>query len=169
MNDIYKIYEKIIPPNTTEYRYDFSNTGILNRLTTEEKKAIEQLLIKNLVQEYDQLIVLTLGELKSMSALPTLRQCLNNRPDNLEKIIIASTMFEITNNDDELANICIEAFKPIEDDINSAYGAYHLVDGFFFLAKFHNPHIRSIIAKYVNHPNVLISATAKRALERIDK
>lgn len=172
MNDIYKIYEEIIPPNTAEYRYEFSNIGILDRLTNDEKKEIEQLLIKNLKQEYNQLIVLTLGELKSISALPTLRLYLNNTPSNLEKIIIASTMFEISNHDgddDELANICIEAFKPIEDDINSAYGAYRLVDGFFFLAKFHNPHICSVIEKYIYHPKVLISATAKRALERMDK
>jgi hypothetical protein len=80
----------------------------------------------------------------------------------MEKLIIASSMFEI-NQDNDMVDIAIRAFRQL-DNKKDAYYVYKLTSAFYNLAKFNNPAVVEVIKEYVDHKEYLVSYNAKRAL-----
>lgn len=161
------ISEKIIPPNDYAHREGFTNTQILDGLTEQEKLELEELLIAKLNNQQngnvDTLIIKTLGYLKSRKALPILLHLLEMDINNMDKLIIASCIFEI-NQDINMVDIAISSFLKLDDEKNDSYYIYKLIPAFSFLAKFKNNKADKLIERYITHNEFLVANSAKRAL-----
>ena len=164
MVTIEKLIDGIIPyPADYSHRNGFSNNHIIDNLSADEKIEVENALINKLSEHpEDLLIVETLAYLKSTKSIPALRKLLENSSYDMEKLIIASSMFEI-NQDNDMVDIAIGAFRQL-DNKKDAYYVYKLTSAFYHLAKFNNPAIVEIIKEYVDHKEYLVSYNAKRAL-----
>ena len=164
METIEKLIDKIIPyPADYSNRNGFSNNHIIDNLSLDEKLEVENSLI-NKISEHpeDLLIVETLVYLKSKKAIPALRQLLEKSSNDMEKLIIASSMFEI-NQDNDMVDIAIGAFRKL-DNKKDAYYVYKLTSAFYILAKFNKTSVMDIIKEYFDHTEYLVSYNAKRAL-----
>jgi len=163
---IEKIISQIIPPSDYEHRNGFSNISMLEKLTNKERKEVENELVNKLLhkpsKEVDTLIVETLAYLKSEIALPVLRVVLNDCANEMEKLKIATAIFEI-NQDNEMVDIAINLLRSMDNDKDSYY-SHKLISAFYSLIKFKRPEVNKIIEGYVSHNNYSISYNAKRAL-----
>lgn len=160
--------DKIIPPLDYAHRNGFSNIELINKLTNEKKGDLENILINKLKfiedKEFDSLIVETLAYLKSKKALPILQELLIKCSNDTDKLIIASSIFEIDKSNIDMIDIAINLFKKM-DNKNDAYYVYKLVSAFYYLSKFKNSKINNIIKEYTEHPEYLVSYNAKKALQ----
>jgi ribonuclease HII len=160
MFNIEQFIDKIIPPSDYQHRNGFSNTSLIDQLNVNEKKLIEDALInKLLTNKTDTLIVETLSYLKSERALPELYNFLKNCSDAMSKIVTAASIFEI-NADINMIDLSVSSLKELEE--NKAYYMYTLPTAFYYLAKFNDSKLNSIIGGYINHKEYLISYNAKR-------
>ena len=164
MVTIEKLIDEIIPyPADYSHRNGFSNTHIIDKLSADEKIEVENALINKLTEHPDDLLIVeTLAYLKSTKSIPALRKLLVNSSYDMEKLIIASSIFEITK-DTNLVDIAISAFRQL-DNKKDAYYVYKLTGAFYHLAKFNNPAVIEIIREYFDHKEYLVSYNAKRAL-----
>lgn len=164
--NIEKLIREIIPPADYQHRNGFNNLPLIDKLTANEKELVENELITKLLyqtdKEIDTLIVETLTYLKSVKSLPVLKDLLKNSNDGIVKLIIAASIFEISQ-ESEMIGIAIDAFKKLENNKNSYY-VHSLSSAFYYLAKFKNARVNAIIQEYTNHKEYLISYNAKRVL-----
>jgi len=164
--NIEKLIIEIIPPSDYQHRNGFNNIHIIDNLTDKEKKQVIGLLIEKLLykknEEIDILIVETLAYLKSKESLPVLKNLLENCSNELDKLKIATSIFEI-NHDNDMVDMAITSLKKI-DDKNDSYYVHKLTSSFYYLIKFNKPEVNRIIHEYINHKEYLVSYNAKRAL-----
>jgi hypothetical protein len=161
--DIEKIINKIIPPADYQHRNGFSNTHIIDQLNEYEIKLVEDELINRLMsQTEDMLVVETLAYMKSERSLPLLYDMLSKDTDETVRLIIATSIFEI-NGDINMIDIAINSVKII-DNFKDAYYTYRLISTFYYLIKFQNDRVNSVINEYTNHREYLIAHNAKQAL-----
>ena len=155
---IMKLVAKIIPPDNYQHRNGFTNTELINRLTKHEKELVENELIKMLLDKTDLMIVETLAYMKSEKSLFILNNLLEQCSDDMIKIIISSSIFEI-NKDENMICISINAFKGLDD-------MYQKISAFYYLRKFDNTNTDNLIEEYTNHSEYLLSYNAKKALNK---
>jgi hypothetical protein len=164
--DIERLIGEIIPPSDYQYRNGFNNIPIINKLTDDEKKQVEDILVNKLSdkanKEVDTLIVETLAYLKSRKSLPVLKDLLKHSSNEVVKLRIATSIFEI-NQDNDMVDIAINSFKKLDNN-NDPYYVYKLTSAFFYLIKFNKPEVNELIKKYINHKDFLLSYNAKRVL-----
>ena len=157
------LINRIIPPADYQHRNGFSNTDIIDKLSEQEKKLMEDALINMLMTKNDDtLIIETLAYLKSVKSLPFLYEFLKNNSDTMSKIIVSTSIFAI-NQDNDMVDIAITSFKNLENTKDSYY-VYKLITAFYYLIKFNKPEVNEIIKEYLNHKEYLLSYNAKRAL-----
>lgn len=160
------IINLIIPPRDYSHREGFSNKHLIDKLDLEERISVENKLIKMLEEQSeidaDMLIIETLSYMKSQRAIPILSDLLSKCTDDFKKIIIASSIY-IINNDQAMVESAVEAFLNLEKDLDS-HSAYDLVPAFNYLNKFKSDKTNRLLRKYVNNDDYLISSNAKRIL-----
>jgi hypothetical protein len=188
--EIEELIKKIIPQSDYQHREGFNNRPIIDELPENEKRIVEdeliRLLLNDLGEQTDPLIVETLAYLKSEKSLPVLKSLLNDQVNNITKLTIASSIFEISR-DSEMVAIAISTFKKISQrkdqyytnglieaffstfknisQRKDQYYIYDLIAAFYYLAKFKNPEINKILERYTNHKEYLVSYNAKRYLD----
>ncbi len=167
--DIERLVNVIIPPSNYRHRNGFNNIPLIDGLTTNEKIQLEDALIDKLSlsfesaqEEIDVLIIETLAYLKSQKSLSVLKQILEKSYDDMTKLIIAVSIFEI-NRDDNMIEVAISSFRKLDDDKNPYY-VYTLPTAFSYLIKFKNSKVNSVIEEYSNHKEYLIAYNAKQVL-----
>src|SRR5437016_4210223 len=100
--DIGKLISEIIPPSDYQHRNGFSNIDLIDKLGVQERLQVEDSLIYKLLFEsdpkkgIDPLIIETLGYLKSEKSISILKELLANSGNEMEKLIIATSIYEIT-------------------------------------------------------------------------
>lgn len=166
--NIDKLVNEIIPPSDYQHRNGFNNIPIIDELKEEEKQLLEKALIQKLVAEIenkfpDTLVVETLAYLKSYSSIQILNRLLNKCDDFIIKLCIATSIFEINQNE-EMIDIAINSTKQL-DNKKSGYYVYNLSSAFYYLAKFKNKKTRALIEEYTSRPENLLSYNAKQALK----
>ena len=161
-----RILREIIPPADYQHRNGFNNIPLIDKLTDDEKIQLENALISKLTfesdREPDSLIIETLAYLKSQKFLPILRQLLEKNLYEITELIVATSIYEI-NRDNDMIDIAINVVKKIEQKKGSYY-VYKLTSAFYYLIKFENAEVNSIIEKYTNHREYLVACNAKRVL-----
>ncbi len=164
--NIEKLVKEIIPPSNYKHRNGFNNIPLIDKLNDDEKRQIEEVLIHKLLfesdQEIDTLIVETLTYLKSNKSLPIFKQLLERCSDDMTKLIIAASIFEI-NQDNDMIDIAIGSFRKLDNEKKSYY-VYTLPSAFNYLIKFKNKKVNNIIKEYTNHKEYLIAYNAKQVL-----
>lgn len=160
------LIDQVIPPEDYTHRNGFDNIPIINNLSEFQKQHLETALIEKLsfsgAQHIDTLIVETLGYLKSTRSLAILKELLNVCSNELTRLIIAYSIFEIDNTED-IVPIAINILKKIEKD-RDAYFVQKLTSAFYYLIKFRIKEIDDIIFCYTNHEEYLIRYNAKQVL-----
>jgi len=164
--DIEKIVAEVIPKSDYHHRNGFNNIPLIDRLSNDERDGLEDALIHKLLleseDEIDTLIVETLAYLKSQKSLPVLYQLLGKCSENLIKLTIAASIFEI-NMDTSMIDIATGVIRKI-DNKNDAYYVHKLTSAFYYLAKFQEPDTIKLLEEYSRHSEYLISYNAKQAL-----
>jgi hypothetical protein len=165
--ELEKLIKEIIPPSDYQHREGFNNEPILDKLTANEKRLVEDellcLLLKETGKDIDTLIVETLAYLKSEKSLPVLKKLLSGDISDMDKLVIATSIFEISG-EKEMTNVAISSFKKISQR-KDVYYIYGLISAFYYLAKFRDPQINQVIEGYTNHKEYLVSYNAKRYLD----
>jgi len=154
--DINKIVSEIIPPDDYQHRNGFSNEHLIDKLSDEEKFKVETELINMLQKKPDMLIVQTLGYMKSEKSLPVLYELLESLNEEMAKIITATSIFEI-NQDQKMIEIAKASFKSIKDK-------FQLISAFHYLMRLQDSEISKLIQEYTTNSDYLISYNAKQVL-----
>lgn len=157
--DINKIVSEIIPPDDYQHRNGFSNEHLIDKLSDEEKFEVETELIKILQKKPDMLIVETLGYMKSEKSLPVLYELLESLNDKMAKIITATSIFEI-NQDQKMIEIAKASFNSIKDK-------FQLISAFHYLMRLQDSEISKLIQEYTTNSDYLISYNAKQVLGKL--
>lgn len=157
-NDIEVLINEIIPPDDYQHRNGFSNDHLINALNDKDKAKVEAQLIVMLQKKTDMLIVETLGDMKSENALPVLYELLNFAEDEMVKIIIATSIFKI-NQDQNIIEVGKISFKNLKKK-------YQLIPAFYYMVIFRDIEVSKLIEGYIKNPDELISFNAKQALSR---
>lgn len=152
--DINKIISEIIPLDDYQHRNGFSNVHLIYNLSNEERFNVETELITMVQKKPDMLIVETLGYMKSEKSLPVLYELLENVNDEMEKIIISTSIFEI-NQDQKMLEKAKASFKTIKDK-------FQLISAFHYLIRLQDPEITKLIQEYTTNSDYLISYNAKQ-------
>lgn len=97
----------------------------------------------------------------SKKALHEIENSLMKCKNNLQKVIIASSIFKISS-EYKMIDVAINSFNSINDDLDLALL-------FHYLATFNNNRTDKIIKNYINHPNFIVSYNAKQALGMIQE
>jgi len=155
--NIDKLIAEIIPKNDYRHRNGFNNSKIIDSLNNLEKQLVEEALIKKMAETKDMLAVETLAYMKSQKSLPALHTLIGECLDEMKKIIIATSIYEI-NKDEEMVDIAIGSFHNLNN-------SYQIISAFYYLVKFKNPMADSLVKEYLNSSDYLLSYNAKRALE----
>lgn len=154
--DINKIISEIIPPDDYLHRNGFSNEQLIDKLSDEEIFKVETELITMLQKKPDMLIVETLGYMKSKKSLSVLYELLESLNDEMTKIITATSIFEI-NQDQKMIEKAKVSFKAIKDK-------FKLISAFHYLIRLQDSEISKLIQEYSTNSDYLISYNAKQAL-----
>ncbi len=166
--NIEKLVKEIIPPSDYHHRNGFNNIPLINKLNNNEKEQLEDALIYKLLfksdQDVDTLVLETLAYLKSQKSLPILNNLLEICSDNMTKLVLSVSIFEI-NKDASMIDIAINIIREL-DNKNNSYYIQNLTSAFYYLIKFKSTKINNIIEKYVNHKEYLISYNAKQVLNK---
>lgn len=161
-----KIIEEIIPPSDYQHRNGFNNIPLIEKLNSEDKKQLEDALIVKLSlelnQEVDTLIIETLAYLKSQKSISVLKKLLENLNDDMTKLIISTSIFEI-NKDSGMIDFALNIIKRI-DNKNDPYYIYKLTTAFYYLKKFKSNKIITVLEEYANHNEFLIAYNARQVL-----
>lgn len=156
--NIKELYNEIIPPDNYESRRDFNNEYIIDRLNFNEKSEIEEMLLENLINNYDLLIIETLAYLKSKKSVNVIEKKLTEATNLFDKIVIAWCLFSLDKDKDKMINIAYDSFLKVENDYTKTYLFYYLV-------KFNNSKLNSLVESYTNSKNILLSHNSKTALK----
>jgi len=156
--NIRKLYKKIIPPDNYENRRDFYNEDLIDNLTSEETKLIENMLIKDLISRYDLLLIETLTYLKSTKSIEIIEEKLNEVEEAFDKIIIACCLYKLERNKSEMVDVAYDNFLLIKND-------YAKTSLFYYLVKFNNAKLNKLVELYTNSKNILLAHNSKTALQ----
>jgi len=166
--NIEKLVKEIIPPGDYQHRNGFNNIPLIDKLNDDEKGQLEAALIHKLqfesAEQPDTLVVETLAVLKSEKSVQILKQLLEKCTSSMTKLVIAASIYEI-NGENGMVDIAINNLKKI-DDKSDAYYVYKLTSAFYYLIKFNDPRVISIIEEYANHNEYLVAYNAKRVLNK---
>ncbi len=157
--DINKIVSEIIPPEDYQHRNGFSNEHLIDKLSDVEKIKIETELINMLLKKTDMLVVETLAYMRSDKSLPALYELLEILKEEMAKIITATSIFEI-NQDQKMIEIVKASFKTIKDK-------FQLITAFRYLVRLHDSEISKLIQEYTTNSDYLISYNAKQVLGKL--
>lgn len=157
--DINKIVSEIIPPDDYQHRNGFSNEHLIDKLSDEEKFKVETELVNMLHKKTDMLIVETLGYMKSEKSLPVLYKLLDSLNDEMAKVITATSIFEI-NQDQKMIEVAKASFKTIKDK-------FQLIFAFHYLVRLQDSEISKLILAYTTNSDYLISYNAKQVLGKL--
>jgi hypothetical protein len=161
------IVKQVIPPSDYSHRNGFDNRLVIDKLTDDEKKLLEEGLVEKLGQHpKDTLIVDSLAYLGSKEAIPFIMELLKNCDDLSLRIFYTAAIFEI-NGDKSLITPTLSDFALL-DNKNDSYYVYKLIDAFDDLIKFKDPVVNQYIQRYTTHKEYLVSYNAKKALENAD-
>jgi hypothetical protein len=165
--NINKLVNDVIPPSDYQHRNGFNNIPIIRELTEKEKQLLENALIEKLLLEFDKefpdiLIVETLAYLKSIAALPILKNLLEHCSDGIIKLQIATSIFEI-NQDIKMVDVAVNSVNQLANK-KDAYYIYELSSAFYYLGRFKTEKTKQLIKEYTSHPEYLIAYNAKQAL-----
>jgi hypothetical protein len=148
---------QIIPLDDYQHRNGFSNDYLIDVLDDEEIFKLESELIRMIKKKSDMLVVETLGYIKSKRSLPTLYELLEKSQEEMMRIIIAVSIFEI-NQDKKMIEITRSSFKEIKDK-------YQLISAFYYIVKFQDSDITQLILEYTTNSDYLIAYNAKQVLK----
>lgn len=157
--DINKIVSEIIPPEDYQHRNGFSNEHLIDKLSDVEKIKIETELINMLLKKSDMLVVETLAYMRSDKSLPALYELLEILKEEMAKIITATSIFEI-NQDQKMIEIVKASFKTIKDK-------FQLITAFRYLVRLNDSEISKLIQEYTTNSDYLISYNAKQVLGKL--
>lgn len=157
--DINKIVSEIIPPEDYQHRNGFSNEYLIDKLSDVEKIKIETELINMLLKKSDMLVVETLAYMRSDKSLPALYELLEILKEEMAKIITATSIFEI-NQDQKMIEIVKASFKTIKDK-------FQLITAFRYLVRLNDSEISKLIQEYTTNSDYLISYNAKQVLGKL--
>ena len=119
--DLKDILTEIIPPSDYQHRNGFNNIPILEKLSINEKHKVENALITMLTfnknENIDTLIIETLAYLKSEKSLPKLYELLKGSENDMVRLKIATSIFEI-NSDCDMANIAIASLRKLDNNVD---------------------------------------------------
>ena len=121
---------------------------------------MENLLIGKLEHKPDILVIETLAYMRSKKSLPVLYGLLKESNEEMFRIIIASSIFQIAQ-DRDMIEIAKSSFEKLEDK-------YQIIASFYYLISFQDSGISSLINGFTNNSDHLIANNAKRALGRHD-
>ena len=151
--------DEFIPPNNYQFRRDFTNTHLVDKLNLSERKQLEEILLGRLEKEerMDYLIAETLSYLKSIRAVPFLMTELETCENYVFEVILSALIFQI-NKDPRMTRIALASFLKVE-------GNYNLKFLFYFLKKFDDEEINKAIAAFNDHEEFLVAYNSKQALK----
>lgn len=163
--DIDKFIDKIIPyPANYETRNGFNNQPYLKKLKYQEKIEVGNKLIKKIAEHPDDMLIIdSLAYLTFIPAVPAIEKLFINSSEPMIRVEIASSIFEINQDDNLIAGI-ISDFRKIEDPKESYY-TYKLTKAFYYLHKIGTDEIKKLIEEYINHKDGSVSYNAKLYLE----
>lgn len=156
--NVKKIYKKIIPPDDYEHRRDFYNEDLIDNLTIEKRVMIENMLMEDLKSRHDLLVIETLVYLKSVKSIEIIEKRLVETKEPFDKIIIAWCLFDLDKDKGRMVEIAYDNFL----SITNVYAKTRL---FYYLAKFNQPKLNTLLKSYVDNKNFLLANNSKRALE----
>jgi hypothetical protein len=167
MTDIEKLIKEIIPyPADHSHREGFTNEQIIDTLSKEDKYLVEIALIDLLNKNpWDTFIVETLAYMKSVKSLQTLRRLLKKCKHGFDKLAIATSIFEICQ-DEDMISIAIIEFTRFEKKIR-LFRNDNIMAAFYYLSRYDNNQTNDLIGKYLDHKNYLVSYNAKRFYKKI--
>ena len=120
-----------------------------------KKKQMEIALIEKLLKDpKDTLIIETLAYMKSESAVPELKNILEQTRNHFDKIVVAEAIYKISQ-DKKMADVALGSFKKLNEK-------FDLISIFHHLQIFHDERIDNEIKRFINHKDFLISYNAKR-------
>ena len=105
------------------------------------------------------LVVETLAYMRSDKSLPALYELLEILKEEMAKIITATSIFEI-NQDQKMIEIVKASFKTIKDK-------FQLITAFRYLVRLHDSEISKLIQEYTTNSDYLISYNAKQVLGKL--
>jgi hypothetical protein len=156
-----KLIEQIIPKfssaNWKESQW-FDNSSILQKLSSEELKQVEKLLIEKMEDDDDQLIPETLVKIQSTDSVPFILKKILLMDDPFEKIAWASFMNDLIEGHAEAEEIAFSEFQKLEF-IYEIQGSI-----FMSLVKFRSQRINDHIKTFINHKYSLVAYHAKLAI-----
>ncbi len=157
--NINKLYKKIIPPSTYEDRRDLDNTLIIDSLNNKDKRKLEELLITDLKENDDILIIETLAYLNSKKSISIFLEKLKSTTNPVKKIMISYFIYKLDNTKKDMIEVAYNSFELIDENSNVR------ISMFYYLSYFKNEKLNTLIRKYFNHNDYLISNNAKKAIK----
>ena len=155
-----ELISRIIPPATREFREDFDNTHVIDKLNDQEKDYVEDELLKLTKHKFDLLVIETLLYLKSKKAVAVFKRLLKVESNLSYRILLASAIYELDSSNAKVEDIAINAFNKLEDK-------YSIGLAFYDLAKFNSSKVIRIIKNHFNHGEFYVSYHAKESLRSI--
>ena len=116
------------------------------------------MLIDSLDVSVDELVLDTIRHLDLQSALPKLLRLLQTDLIPWDRMHIADTVYRMTR-DPDMAKHCLEAFEKMRS--TSGISA-----GLFYLGRYPDEDVRSVIRRFINDDDELVSASALSAYRR---
>jgi len=159
--DLNELMSQIIPPQTKERIYGYSNTDIIDGLSEIERQAVENALIQSVTTagHIDQLAVKTLAYMRSVKAVPALYRLLAIKDNHVSVLITAVAIYQIVS-DPAMIDTGIDAFRKMNDD------TLLILPSFAYLAMFRSEKADDVIRAYINDKEPLVAYNAQKALER---
>lgn len=149
--------KKIIPPADREHREGFSNHQLIDGLTVNEKKIVEQKLIEMLYKTNDILIVETLSYMNSIKAIDAFKYALEINPYPVQKIMISVAIYKL-DSDNKMIEVALNELKKVTSK-------WSLIFAFRPLAEFNSDRINKEIMKFTTHSDFLIAHNAIESLK----
>lgn len=153
--------ENYLEANSWAARKDGAPVELIDRLTTTQRRAAEEELIKRLGTG-DPWFVIGLGHLKSEKAVPALYDLLN-RSKGAVKAEVATALWKIRQDDEMLATV-LDLTRPSFLSRLSPFSVYNMIDIIHCLARFPHPAARARLEELTHDEEYLIAYNAEYAL-----
>ena len=157
MQNISDKIKELIPPSDYQQRNGFSNEHLIDKLSKDQKTAVEAELLQMFELSDDSLIGETLTYLNSSKAIPLIESKLNISQDSTSKIHWASMINTLKKGDQKMKDIAFHEFSKLSDK-------YQLIGAFHTLTSFNDQRINKRISSYANDPEYLIAYNARTAI-----
>lgn len=156
--------EKFIPPMDRDHREGFTNVDLIDRLDYDSKNELESKLLEKLdSSSLDSLVVESLVYLESYQAIPLFKKVLRETSNNVDKVLLASSIFQLEQDDSVIPEI-IEAFKNMDNE-PEPYKVYTLIAAINYLIGVKHVSIERMLQIYSRDENDLIASNAEKILK----